>query len=172
MNIRMFGNLPSVVVVGAMLVALTGCGGGPNGQAAPTPTTTPPSALDVAQCMRANGHPDFPDPVRDDEGNWTFPDSLRNVPVPEACATLLTDQKAGEQDSALSAEEMAQRRRYSACMRENGVPDFPDPDSDGNFPVSDRLRAMNDSPMMRDARQACREHEPPRVVKPSRSAGA
>ncbi|MFC6015226.1 hypothetical protein ACFP2T_03330 [Plantactinospora solaniradicis] len=165
--------LRTLVAVVAATLALAGCtGGDPDGQVAPSLTADAPSAPDVANCMRANGHPDFPDPVRDDEGNWTYPDSISDYSVPEACADLVRGQKANdkEQDGP-TAEEMQQRRRYSACMREKGVPDFPDPDADGNFPMSDQLRATENGPVMRGARQACRQYEPPRADKPLRTPG-
>ncbi|MEO3929740.1 hypothetical protein ABGB07_38695 [Micromonosporaceae bacterium B7E4] len=161
--------LRTFVAIAVAMIALTGCTGGTSGgQPTASPTADAPSALDVADCMRANGNPDFPDPVRDDEGNWTFPDSLRNYQVPEPCAQLLRRQKADDEErNGRTAEEMEQRRRYSACMRERGVPNFPDPDEDGNFPLPDQLRAAENGPAMRGAREACRQYEPPRVNKGS-----
>ncbi|MBF9132175.1 hypothetical protein I0C86_24965 [Plantactinospora sp. S1510] len=165
--------LRTLVAAGLVMIALAGCtGGGPDGQPTASPTAEAPTALDVAKCMRANGHPDFPDPAQDDEGNWAFPDSMPNYSVPQACTAVVRGQKAGEDErSGWTAEEMQQRRRYSACMREKGVPDFPDPDDEGNFPLSDQLRAAENSPAMRDARQACRQYEPPRGNKPSPTPG-
>ncbi|MBE1490785.1 hypothetical protein [Plantactinospora soyae] len=163
--------LRTLVAVGVAMVALTGCTGASGGQPTASPTAEGPTALDVANCMRANGYPDFPDPVRDDEDNWTFPDSLRNYEVPEPCARLVRNQKAGDQENGRTAEEMQQRRRYSACVREKGVPEFPDPDEDGNFPLSDQLRAAENGPAMRGAREACRQYEPPRADKGSPGPG-
>jgi hypothetical protein len=49
-------------------------------------------------------------------------------------------------------------REFSQCMRENGLPDFPDPDADG------RLRGVGheqqDDPRFREAMETCREKLP------------
>jgi type IV secretory pathway VirB10-like protein len=47
---------------------------------------------------------------------------------------------------------------YSACMRSNGVPSFPDPDAEGNFPNLD----LEHSPAVEAARDACEPLRPPR----------
>jgi hypothetical protein len=47
---------------------------------------------------------------------------------------------------------------YSACMRSNGVPDFPDPDAEGNFP---NLQ-LEHTPAVEAARDACESLRPPR----------
>jgi hypothetical protein len=172
MNLRTLSNPRMIVVVGTAMIALTGCVGG--GSASGDPTTASPvasanSLLDLARCMRANGYPNFPDPIQDEAGAWTFPDFEENYKAPTACAALGRDHKIAENEAnQLSAEDMTKRRQYSSCMRRNGVPDFPDPDDDGNFPLSDRLRALDNDPTMRGAREACKEWEPPtRANKPA-----
>src|SRR6266700_2433622 len=49
-------------------------------------------------------------------------------------------------------------RRYAQCMRNNGVPDFPDPDADG------RLRGIGheqqDNPTYKAAMETCRDKLP------------
>jgi hypothetical protein len=47
---------------------------------------------------------------------------------------------------------------YSACMRSHGVPDFPDPDAEGNFPNLD----LEHTPAVEAARDACESLRPPR----------
>jgi hypothetical protein len=49
---------------------------------------------------------------------------------------------------------------FSACMRANGLPGFPDPDSSGQFPRS-RVKFIDlDSPTFKSAWRACRELAP------------
>jgi hypothetical protein len=56
------------------------------------------------------------------------------------------------------ADEAAEGRAYAQCMRDNGVPDFPDPDLDG------RLRGpgheQQDNPKFRAAQEKCRDLAP------------
>jgi hypothetical protein len=47
---------------------------------------------------------------------------------------------------------------YAACMRSHGVPDFPDPDAEGNFPNLD----LEHTPAVEAARDTCESLRPPR----------
>jgi hypothetical protein len=56
---------------------------------------------------------------------------------------------------------------YSACMRKNGVPDFPDPDSKGRINIEagrdtngQKVGLPVDSPQFKRAEQACRRLKP------------
>jgi hypothetical protein len=49
---------------------------------------------------------------------------------------------------------------YSACMRSHGVPNFPDPDSNGNLPKADAQHLGVSSSQLQAAQQAC-QHLPP-----------
>jgi hypothetical protein len=55
---------------------------------------------------------------------------------------------------------------FSACMRKNGVPNFPDPDRSGQFRItggqdkSGRFGVDTNAPQFSKARQACRRLEP------------
>jgi hypothetical protein len=56
---------------------------------------------------------------------------------------------------------------YSACMRKNGVPNFPDPDSQGRFRITGGQTANGrkfgldpNSPQFKRAQQACRRLQP------------
>jgi hypothetical protein len=111
--------------------------------------------------MRANGYPNFPDPVENGQGGWEIPESP-DVPAtidPPACAELVRNAKQGtEVANAPSAEDMAKLRQYASCMREHGAPNFPDPDSQGNFDLPPELR--ND-PARDTAHEACKQYAPP-----------
>jgi hypothetical protein len=155
------------VVLGVALLALAGCGGGgPAHRATATPTVDDRAAmLQVAQCLRSHGHPDFPDPVQDKDGNWTFPGS-GNIPVVPACASLERQVKRRIiAENRPSAADMAKLRRVAACMRAHGVPDWPDPEEvEGTFPLPPRLQPQSmrpeNNPMMRAAYDACSKYAP------------
>jgi hypothetical protein len=116
--------------------------------------------------MRANGHPACPDPVKDDRGRWDFPTETAGDWLPaEACRPLVHDWKiAFADEKAMTPEDMTKLRDYARCMREHGLPDFPDPDEQGNFDLPSRLQVLadNDDPGFTTADQACGQQLPPK----------
>jgi hypothetical protein len=155
-----------LVVATAALLALTGCGGdGTGGHASPTPSvSTETSLLELSRCMRANGYPTFPDPVQDAAGTWTLPESAQEFrdADPPACREMLRVAKRHLGPPEITASELAQQQAFATCMREHGVPGFPDPDPEGNFPLTDEQRAHEDGPVHRGAEQACQHLARPR----------
>jgi hypothetical protein len=111
-------------------------------------------AVAYAQCMRANGVPDFPDP--DARGRLRGAgheqqDDPQFLTAMEACRDLAP---GGEHEKLGDPAFVEQMREFSQCMRENGLPDFPDPDAQG------RLRGpgheQQDNSTFRAAMDACR----------------
>src|SRR6266498_1867033 len=51
-------------------------------------------------------------------------------------------------------------RRYAQCMRDNGVPDFPDPDANGQFTGAGH--EQRDAPKFLAAQQTCKPKLPGR----------
>jgi hypothetical protein len=92
-------------------------------------------ALAFAQCVRDNGYAEFPDP--DPEGGFKFliePDSVaRFKAATAACRDLAPE---GMRDEGVTPEELDALIKLSACVRENGVPEFPDPGPQGNYDLS------------------------------------
>jgi hypothetical protein len=121
--------------------------------------------MEVAKCVRAHGHPNFPDPIEDGMGGWKIPDSVGNITV-SACDELVRQAKQQTRAlEALSAEDMVKLRRYARCVREHGVANFPDPDSDGGFDMPEGLR---NSSAMHAAAMACKDYLPPQRPKEPR----
>jgi hypothetical protein len=54
-----------------------------------------------------------------------------------------------------SADRLAAGRRYSACMRRNGVPQFPDPSADGGLVIQSGHGVDPGSPAFRAAQAKC-----------------
>jgi hypothetical protein len=55
---------------------------------------------------------------------------------------------------------LEQAVRFTQCMRENGVRDYPDPDKDGRIRIAAGGPNQN-SAQFKKARQACKSQEPP-----------
>jgi hypothetical protein len=138
-------------------LAVTGCGG--DGPAARPSGVDHGKLVEAAACMRANGFPDFPDPVQD-EGYWVIPEPAARLTPPPACLELFQGAKVPPSRQERSAEEIAQRRRWAACIRTNGIADLPDPDGNGDFQLPPQLSPITAQPRWDEARRACQAIEP------------
>jgi hypothetical protein len=113
-----------------------------------------------AQCMRAHGEPDFPDPTS--QGAFPHipaPSSPRYQTANAACQHLIPSQP---QTAAQKRQTTRQALRFSVCMRAHGVPDFPDPViSGGGTAVGLHVAHLDrNSPQFQAAVQACRTFGP------------
>jgi hypothetical protein len=118
------------------LTLLTACGSSSSGGTAPAAGQAPASdqARKYAQCIRDNGVPDFPDPDANGQFRGAGHEQQNNPKfqaATEACRNLAPG-GTHEQDRG-SPAFVAQARKFAECIRENGVPDFPDPGPDGTF---------------------------------------
>ena len=114
-----------------LVLLLAGCGGhGTPAKSSASPNAGTGDALRrLAQCARANGQPNFPDPVQNSDGTWGFPPSGGGQRLPEACASLKAQAGQQSRPSPVSSADLARLRQYAACLRRSGLPDWPDPDS-------------------------------------------
>jgi hypothetical protein len=115
----------------------------------------------LAQCMRAHGMPNFPDP--NSQGvvqlNGVDPQSPQFQSAQKACAKY--EPNGGKPPSpAQQAKLLANALKFSECMRSHGVTNFPDPTTkDGG--ISIRIRAGSGShldpmdPVFQAAQKAC-----------------
>ncbi len=99
--------------------------------ASPSASSSQAGPLAFAACMRSHGVPTFPDP-NSNGGTVIIPSMSINIRSPQfisarnTCARLI-----GGGTSASSPQNLAQELKYSKCMRAHGVPNFPDPSSNG-----------------------------------------
>ena len=122
------------------------------------------AALAFSRCMRAHGITGFPDP--DSQGNFALPKSGPGTKFDpkspqfkaanNACKSLMP---GGSMDPAQQAAARALALKYAECMRAHGIPDFPDPDSQGNFdfavPKGSSSGLDPHNPRFQAANQAC-----------------
>ena len=138
----------------------------------PTATSSPSTdaaedadaPLKFAQCMRDHGMTWFPDPDASGRMRIKTPrglDPKKFEAAQEACQQYAPGGGAMRQPTA---EEIEQARRFARCMRENGVPDFPDPRADGGISIdAGKLGTGPGSPTFDKAEEVCRQYlpEPP-----------
>jgi hypothetical protein len=135
---------PLAALIPIVAVALiSGCG-----SSAPVGTGSSGSAHEkavrFAECMRANGVSQFPDPSA--SGNLTIDQVANeskldtNSPAWQqaigACKEL---EPAGFTGSKRSDQQQQAGLEFAQCIRENGVPDFPDPTPNGPLVDTNRI---------------------------------
>jgi hypothetical protein len=117
-----------------------------------------------AKCMRENGVPDFPDPEVGDNGEFrlSLPNGGDKAKVDAAQAKCKKLMPNGGEPPKADPERLEQLRKYSKCMRENGVPKFPDP-TDSGLQINGNEVGDPESPAFKAAEEKCRSimPEPP-----------
>jgi hypothetical protein len=153
----------AILAGAAVLLLVTGCGGSGPDSSAGTATTAAAtnvaaSMRAVSACLRTHGYPNFPDPVQDDQGNWSWPPSVDGMHVSTGCDDLVRRAKSLNRKAdpeKVSSADLAKLRAYAACIRQHGLADWPDPRSDGSFLVPQRLSPPQGDALVRPAAQAC-----------------
>jgi hypothetical protein len=177
------GRLRLAVLLGVLLTAValvaTGCGksepkktvasvgtsasGGSSASPGPSGYGNP---VAYAQCMRANGLPNFPDPEKDGAikikpGDSSLdPNSPEFKKAQEKCKSFMGsgNNVPNQSDDLWPADK---KLKYAQCMRANGVPDYPDPDSTGQFPAFPKGGNIDpQSSQFKKADDACKQYKP------------
>jgi hypothetical protein len=112
-----------------------------------TITTAQPNAMLVAtRCLRQHGMPDLPGPVLatsgpakgqmilDKQALATYPSSVVSQAT-AACSAALA-QLSGGPNAAASPHQLQVLLAFAHCVRNHGVPNFPDPNSQGGFDLA------------------------------------
>ena len=141
--VRPWRKVSFIAVLAAAVVGISACGGGsaPTGVASvgssSTTTTTASvgsasnAALSYAECMRAHGVSNFPDPSATGGfqlGPGIDPTSPTFRAAQTTCQKLVGGGLPGAGSTTHpSAHALAQMLKVSRCMRRHGISDFPDP---------------------------------------------
>jgi hypothetical protein len=156
-------------------LSLSACGGtsspGAGGSTSPQDTAANNSkALQFAECMRAHGVPNFPDPTggQIDLRVQQTPNSTTVNGVQVSGPAFQTAMKScrpylpngGRPTAAQTAKAKTQALAMSKCMRSHGVPNFPDPQfqtgPNGGIGVRISGAGINpNSPAFQAASKAC-----------------
>jgi hypothetical protein len=115
--------------------------------------------LKFAQCMRDHGIP-MPDPQFDGGGvGFSIPEGTDKSKVDAAQAECKQNLPNGGEPEKLSAEDQEKMRKFAQCMRENGVPKFPDPSEDGGMMINgDEIGVDPQSEAFKNAEKACEQY--------------
>ena len=152
------------------LISLAGCSNAPaetgTGSSGGNSTASiHEKAVKFAGCMRANGISAFPDP--DASGKLTV-DAVANRSSVDtssaawkqaigACKDL---EPPGFTGGKVTPSQRTARLRFAQCIRDNGVPDFPDPTPNGPLVDTNRIPSANrpgGMTILHAAMQKCRD---------------
>ena len=146
------------------VVALSACA--LPGAAAAKPSPSPDQQaqmLKFAECMRANGVTDFPDPstsaggteIHFSAGDGIDPKDPTFQKAEQACSKFIGGSLGtrGKPDKAMQARML----KFAQCMRAHGVTNFPDPSTDGGIRIEAGPGSGLDpnDPTFQQAQQAC-----------------
>ena len=141
-------------------VATAGGAAGKPSSSASAGLTGDAAALKYSACVRANGVPNFPDP----DPNGALDLDLGKLGVGKdkldaadrKCKQYMPN---GGEPQKIDPAKLELARQYSRCMRENGVPKFPDPDAYGGIALDpDKLGTDPIGAKMKAAEKACKKY--------------
>lgn len=128
---------PAALALIAMVVLISACGSNApaaTGSASSTAANVE-KAVKFAECMRDNGVSEFPDPNASGDfaygikaGSPLDPSTAAWQQAIGACKGL---EPPGFMPKTLTTQEIDARLKVAQCIRQNGVPDFPDPTDNG-----------------------------------------
>jgi hypothetical protein len=141
----------TVLVTALLAVGIAGCDSG-----SPARSTAPSASASASRqqvlalgqewvrCMRAHGVTRMPDAQLTPEGYLSYPpqggyewkSDLRNHPgVIEACKSIEDrfPPSALRPRQAITAADLRKLTAFAKCAREHGLPEWPDPDANGEF---------------------------------------
>jgi hypothetical protein len=81
--------------------------------------------VEFAECIRAHGVADFPDP--DAKGEFQYGVSVTPAVWQKATTACKDLQPPGALSSKRTPKQQSASLRFAQCIRDNGVKDFPDP---------------------------------------------
>ncbi|BCY06091.1 hypothetical protein [Actinoplanes sp. L3-i22] len=129
--------------------------------ASPTASRTedPDAPLKYSKCMREHGMTWFPDPSNG-QLSVRVPDSVKKEDFNKAEQACRQWAPNGENAPKPSAEDLEIARQMAKCMRENGVPNFPDPQPDGGIAIDSKMGIDPNSPSFQAAQKKCDKYRP------------
>ena len=150
-----------------LLVALlaAGCGSNDPAHTSATATASPKQAtgrdkaVKFAECIRAHGVADFPDPNAKNEFEYGV--SVSPAVWKRATTACKDLQPPGTLSSKRTPKEQSGALKFAQCMRDNGVKDFPDPANGEPLVDTTKIPSLGDrsprtDPVFAPAMDTCR----------------
>ncbi|HVC87405.1 MAG TPA: hypothetical protein VNC40_08270 [Gaiellaceae bacterium] len=139
----------ALATITMVAVISAGCAGTPSsggtgGGGGTSAAATSEKAVKFAQCMRANGVSGFPDPSA--SGSFTIDGvangsslDLNSAAFKRAMSACRNLEPPGFTGPKVTPQQTVTRLKFAQCVRDNGVPDFPDPTQNGPLVDTNRI---------------------------------
>jgi hypothetical protein len=148
-----------------LLVALIAAGCGSNDATRSSATASPKratgrdKAVKFAECIRAHGVADFPDPNA--KGDFEYGVSVSPEVWKRATTACKDLQPPGTLSGKRTPKEQSGALAFAQCMRDNGVKDFPDPANGEPLVDTTKIPSLGDrsprtDPVFAPAMDKCR----------------
>ena len=113
-----------------------------------------------AQCIRANGYPQFPDPSPDGRMQLRLDpkNGAQLEAAQRACKNQLPSGLAA-MNQEITPERLQALLGFAQCMRGKGLSEFPDPSSTGVFEITSSTLDLS-TPQAQQATKTCMESNP------------
>jgi hypothetical protein len=136
----------AIIAAGGLALLVCGCGGGGSSSSSSSTTSAASAqasgALAFSRCMRSHGVSSFPDPNSSGEIPKDKVIPLASSPqfrvAQGACQHLLPNTSAPTDTHAEVQAALSGMVRFAACMRSQGVQNWPDPTVDRHHPDDPR----------------------------------
>jgi hypothetical protein len=136
----------ALVALSAIAVIVAGCGNSAAGTS--NSNSARDKAVKFAECMRNNGVSGFPDPNASGQltidavanGSSIDTNSAAFKQAMSACKDL---EPPGFTGPKVTPQLRTARLEFAQCVRNNGVPDFPDPTPNGPLVDTNRIPSAN-----------------------------
>ncbi len=161
---------PLAAALVAAAVAVGGCSSSPSSAGSSATTAAGAKATNTgsarlaqfAQCMRAHGVTNFPDPTA--QGTFKHPPGMTSssqfASADESCRSLAPPGALSNQ--APTTAQLNKAEKFATCMRKHGESDFPDPSPNGKFQLNGGTNPIDpNSPQFKSAMSACHALLPP-----------
>ncbi|HEY3036927.1 MAG TPA: hypothetical protein VGJ54_19995, partial [Streptosporangiaceae bacterium] len=157
----------------AALPALPACTSGGHASASASPSASAMTGEQIlaiarryAQCLREHGITGVAEP-RIQDGRLIgagvpadYPDPAKLDEAFNACGPIVDALPAGVMSGPhVSAADLEKMGKFAACMRQHGLPEWPDPNGDGLFPIrGTALENALKSDQGEEAKRACQKY--------------
>jgi hypothetical protein len=125
-------------------IVLAACGGGHHAESRASVDQRALVVLrQLARCVRAHGIPSFPDPQVGGDGVPRLPDSAPRVPpsTQQQCRTITARIPPDYTSTTpVSTDDFQKLLQLARCIRQHGIPDWPDPNRLGEFPIDQHIQ--------------------------------
>ena len=163
-NLRPLAGLALVALIGAgcgsSAASGTGTAGGTGtARSASTKATARDKAVKFAECIRAHGVADFPDPSP--KGDFEYGVSVSPAVWDKAVNACKALQPPGTLSGKRTRKQQSTALRFAQCMRDHGVKDFPDPANGDPLVDTTKIPSLGDrsprtDPVFAPAMDKCR----------------